>query len=296
MPALTPLTAVRSLRRAPTLAIACAATLAIGVGATTAIFTVLDGALLRPLPFADPSSLVGAWMSFPAMGFNVAPQSLATYFTFKRLSHSIEAIAVFDRSSVNVADARGEAKPSRVNATLTTASLFSILGMPMERGRPFTDAEDVPPGAPVVVISDGLWRTQFGADAGVIGRKVQVDGLEREIIGVTRRDFQYPDAVTQLWIPMALDSASAFTGAFGHQGIVRLKPGVTLAAAQREFRALLPRAAELYPNIAPGMPMAGFLAQTHATVVLHPLREDIIGNFGNVAWIAGAAGVLLLLV
>jgi len=286
----------RALRRAPAFSVAAALTLAIGIGATTAVFTVLDTILLKPLPYREPDRLAGAWISLPGMGFRAAPQSTSSYFTFRRLARTIDGIAVFDRSAVNLESSSGEVKPERVRAALASASVFSLLGPTFERGRGFTTEEDVLHGNPVAIISDGLWRRRFGGDAGVIGKTIQVDGEQRTIVGVAPPEFRYPDAQTQLWLPIALDSATPYGGGFAHAGFVRLKPGVSLDAAQRELDQLLPRVAELYPNIVPGMPTAPFLANAHARAQLHPMRDDVVGTFGNVVYIAAAAGALLLLI
>jgi predicted permease len=294
MPTLT--LAWRSLRRAPVFALAAALTLSIGIGATTAIFTVLDTVLLKPLPYRDPGRLAGVWFSLPAMGFNAAPQSASSYFTFRRFSHLVDGIAVVDRASVNLESDDAGAKPERLRSALASASVFTLLGTNFERGRGFTADEDSPRGDHVVVISDGLWRRRFGADSRVVGKTVRLDGVARTIVGVAPPDFRFPDAQTQLWVPIGLDSAATFGGAFGHQAFVRLKPGVTTDALQRELNGLLPRIGELYPEIGPGMATAGFLTSTHARIVIHAMRDDVVGAFGNVVWIAGTAGILLLLI
>jgi hypothetical protein len=276
----------RALRRAPGFAIAAALTLSIGIGATTAIFTVLNTVLLKPLPYREPDRLAAVWFALPGMGFKNAPQSLASYFTFRKLSRLIDGMAVVDRSSVNFESENGDVKPERVRAGLVSASVFTLLGTTFERGRGFTAEEDSPRGDRVVVISDGLWRRRFGADPSVIGKKTMIDGRQRTIVGVAPADFRFPDALTQLWMPSALDSATAFGGALAHQSFVRLKPGVTIDALQRELNGLLPRTAELYPDLAPGMSMQGFLQQTHASINVNPMRDDVVGSFGSVVWIA----------
>jgi predicted permease len=286
----------RALRRAPAFAIAAALTLSIGIGATTAIFTVLDTVLLEPLPYRDPAHLIGVWIALPGMGFKAAPQSASSYFTFRRLARSIEDIAVVDNAAVNLASPGGGAKPERVVATLASASLFTLLGPRFEKGRGFTADEDSPAGDHVAILSDGLWRRLFGGDPNVIGKTVDVDGRPRTIVGVLPADFRFPNAATQLWLPIALDSNAAFGGAFGHQGFARLKPGISLDVAQRELNALLPRIGERYHDIAPGMSTQAFLTNTHASVSLHSMREDVVGTFGSVVFIAGTAGILLLLI
>ncbi|HKV52600.1 MAG TPA: ADOP family duplicated permease, partial [Gemmatimonadaceae bacterium] len=288
--------ALRQLRRTPAFTASMALTLAIGIGATTAVFAVLDSVLLRPLPYRDANRLVGVWWSLPGMGFLRAPQSASTYFAIRRLSHSFDGVAVFDRTAVNVATHAGDEHAERVNAVSATASLFTLLGAPFVVGRPFTTAEDVPNATPVVVIGEGFWRRRFGADPHIVGTQVRIDGQARTIVGVARASFHFPDHVTEVWTPIALDSAAAFGGAFGHQAFARLEPGVTPDDAQRELTRLIPRMGELYPNIAPAMPLTPFLQQAHAGIVVRPMRDDIIGGFGGVAFIAAAAGALLFII
>ena len=148
----------RALRRAPAFSIAAGLTLAIGIGATTAVFTVFDTILLKPLPFRDADRLAGVWIALPGMGFKAAPQSNSSYFAFRRFARTIEGIGIFDRSAVNFESSSGGTKPERVSAALVSASVFSLLGTSFEKGRGFTPEEDTPRGDHVVVISDGLWR------------------------------------------------------------------------------------------------------------------------------------------
>lgn len=285
--------ALRQLRRTPAFTASIAATLAIGIGATTAVFAVLDSVILRPLPYPNADRLVGVWWSLPGMSFQLGPQSLGTYFAIRRLATSFEGIGVFDRTAVNVARRAGDEHAERLDAAAATASLFPLLGARFIAGRPYSAAEDVPNATPVVVISEGFWRRRFGADPNVIGKQLIVDGQARTIVGVTASSFHFPDDVTQLWTPIALDSAAAFGGAFSHQAFARLKPGVTVDQARRELTRLMPRMGELYPNIAPSMALTDFLRQVRAAVVVRPMRDDVVGGFGNVAIIAAAAGVLL---
>lgn len=284
----------RSLRRAPAFAIAAALTLSIGIGATTSIFAVLNTILLKPLPYRDPGRLAGVWFNLPGMNFPRAPQSASSYFTFRRFSRQIEGIGVMSPNSVNLEIDGGSAE--RVRSASVSASVFPLLGVPLQLGRGFTEEEDTPRGPGVAVLSDGLWRRKFGADRAVIGKQVRINGVPRTIVGVTAPTFQYPNAVTQLWTPIAFDSTSRYGGIFGYQGFVRLKPGATSESLTRELNQLLPRMAELYPDVAPGMATSGFLKDTRAVAFVNPMRNDVVGTFGNVVWIAVAAGTCLLLI
>jgi putative ABC transport system permease protein len=284
----------RALRRAPAFAIAAALTLSIGIGATTSIFAVLNTILLEPLPYRDPGRLAGIWFNLPGMNFPRAPQSASSYFTFRRFSRQIEGIGVVSPNSVNLEMDGGSAE--RVRSANVSAAVFPLLGVPLQLGRAFTADEDAPHGPAAVVLSDGLWRRKFGADRSVLGKQVRIDGVLNTVVGVAAPTFQFPNAATQLWTPIAFDSTSRYGGPFGYQTFVRLKPGATSESLARELNQLLPRIAELYPDVAPGMPTAGFLKDTHASIFVNPMRDDVVGTFANVVWIAVAAGVCLLLI
>src|SRR4051812_43778733 len=154
---------LRSLRRTPVFSAVVVLTLVIAVGATTAIFAVLNGVLLKPLPLGNPERLVGAWNDMPALSLTHAQQTQGTYFTFKKFAHTIEGIGVYQSKAVNVSDATGT-EPQRVSTAYITNSLPPVLEVPPLLGRNFTDAEDAPKGPDAVIISEGMWRSRFGGD------------------------------------------------------------------------------------------------------------------------------------
>jgi len=285
----------RSLRRSPTFTISGVVTLIIGIGASTTVFTVLNAVLFKPLPYPDPDRLAGAWFALPGMHSPQAPQNIATFFAYKRFARSIEGIAAFQPVSVNVV-VRANAPPERLRAAGVTASTFSLLGISLELGRGFTEAEDAPHGEPVAIIGDGLWRRRFGADPAIVGRRIQIDGRGSMIVGVLPPDFHFPDATIELWRPLALDPSSSFSGPFSLQSFVRLRRGVAIATAERELNDLLPRAAELIPMVTPGATTASLLAQSSARAFLRPMRDDVIGSSATMLWITATAGLLLLLI
>ncbi|HEU4786552.1 MAG TPA: ABC transporter permease, partial [Gemmatimonadaceae bacterium] len=232
--------AVRSLRRSPAFTVTAVVTLVIGIGATVAIFATVDGVLLRPLSYPAPDRLVGAWHDMPPIGMMHVNQSATTYFTYETQAHTIEGIGIYDARAANVADPNGASEPERVTTAWFTAGMFTVLGVPPVRGRVFADSEDRPGAAPVALISEGRWRSRFGSDPNVIGRSLEVDGVRREIVGVMPRSFRFPSAETELWVPLALDRANPPPTAFTYNSVARLKPGVTIADAQRDFTAVLP--------------------------------------------------------
>jgi len=286
----------RSLRRNPAFTITASLTLLVGIGAAVAIFALVNGVLLRPLPYGDPDRLVGAWHDLRGISLNKANQTSGTYFTYKKLARSIEGIAVYQESAVNVSDARGQSDPQRITSASISASLLPVAGVTPLLGRNFTESEDLPNGPLVVLISERMWRSRFAVDPGVIGRTLDVNGRSREIVGIMPASFRFPTAGTQLWLPLQLDPNAEFPGGFSYNSIARLKPGITVAAAQRDFAAVLPRMVELSPQMAPGVPTQMLMDQAKPVPVLIPLKEDVTGGIARTLWIIAAAAGLVLLV
>lgn len=298
--------ASRSLRRTPAFTLTAALTLVIGLAASIAIFAVVNGVLLRPLPYGNPDRLVGAWFDLPPINMTHAQQTQTTYYTFQRLAHTIEGIGLYQEGSVNVAEPGGKSEPQRLPVGWITSTLIPVLQVPPLLGRNITAEEDLP-NAPrvgaggrdvgaVLLISEGLWRSRFGSDPQIIGKTLDVNGRTREIVGVMPARFRFPEAGTQLWLPLGLDPNNKFPGGFNYNAIARLKPGVTAADAQRDFAAVLPRILELYPDFAPGVTTQMLLDQAKPVPVLIPLKEDVTGGIAKTLWMAAAAAFLVLLV
>jgi len=288
--------AIRSLRRAPTFGLAALGTLAIGIGALTTMFAIVDGILLRPLPYRDPERLVGAWHDMAPINLPHAPQAVQTYFTYATQTRTIDGIGLYRETAANISVNNQSFDPQRVEIAGCTASLFRVLGTEALRGRVITDDEDTPGAAPVAVISEGMWRSTFGGDREIVGKMIDVNGVSRQIVGVLPRSFQIPNSRIALWIPLSLDPANPPPTAFTYGGIARLKPGVSTAMAERDFASVLPRAAELYPRFAPGVSTQQILAQTKPRPFLTPLREDVVGTVSTTLWLTAAAAALLYLV
>lgn len=270
-------------------------TLVIGIGAAVAIFALVNGVLLKPLPYGDPDGLVVPYHNMQLVGLSKGNQTAGTYRTYKKLARSLEAIGVYQRSAVNVSDSRSGAAPQRINSADITQSVLPILQVPPLLGRNFTEAEDAPKGPNVLLISEGLWRSRFAADRGVLGRTLEINGQTWEIIGVMPKRFRFPSAETQLWLPVRMDPNEPFPGGFNYDGIARLRKGVTIADAGRDMKAVLPRIVELSPNLAPGVSTQMLLDQAKPLPFVTPLKEDVTGGISKTLWIvAAAAGVVLL--
>ena len=240
--------ALRSLRRTPGFTVAAIAALALGIGATTTIFTVVNGVLLRPLDYVEPERLANIWndlgdgaQSLPA----VSPLDFRDYQQRSRTFESFAAAAEADVANLR-GNLTGEGEPERVSLVTVTANFFPLLGVKPAAGRQFLPAEEVVNGPHVVMLSDRLWRRRYGADPSLVGRTIQVDGVAHEVVGVLPRDFrlQLPKEAFQvrdadMWAPIQFDYGQplprnlTFFTVFG-----RLAPGVTFAQAQAEMNLI----------------------------------------------------------
>src|SRR5688572_13179448 len=288
--------ALRSLRRTPVFTLTAVLTLVIGVAATVAIFTVVNRVLLRPLPYGNSERLVGAWHDMPPLNMTHAQQTLSTYFAYQRNAKSIEGIGVYQDGSVNVADPGGDGEPQRLSASWISATVIPVLQVQPTVGRNFTTAEDQPKGPDVVIISEAMWRTRFGAERTVIGRTLDVNGTSRQIVGVMPAAFRFPLATTQIWLPLALDPNTPYSEGFNYDGVARLKPGVTIEAAQNDFAAILKRLPELYPSFVPGVTTQMLMDQAKPVASLVPMRKDVTADIAGTLWMVFAAAGLVLLV
>jgi putative ABC transport system permease protein len=228
--------ALRTLRASPAFAAVAVLILALGIGANTAIFSLVSAVLLKPLPFPEPDRLVLLWENFTAAGGppRVNPAA-ATYVEWKARSRSFEDMAMFDARTFNLT---GRGEPERLMGVRTDTNLFSVLGMQPLLGRTFMPDDEGPGATPVVVISEGLWTRRFGADPRLIGRTIDLDGLQRTVIGIVPPHFRYPSKEVSLWLPAQYSPEElAERNAYNYYVLARLGPGVTLAGAQAEIDA-----------------------------------------------------------
>ncbi|HZI82264.1 MAG TPA: ABC transporter permease [Casimicrobiaceae bacterium] len=288
--------ATRSLFRAPLFTGAVVLTLTIGIGAAAAIFAVVNAVLLRPLPYEDPDRLVGAWIDMAPINLRHTQQTAGTYRTIKLFARTIEGIAAYQDGSLNVADPDGRSEPARMSVAWMTASGLPLLGVRPIIGRPFTEAEDAPKAPAVAVISEHLWRTRFAGEPNPIGRKLVIGGTLTEIVGVMPERLRFPNARIDLWLPLKLDPNDPYPGGFNYNAFARLKPGVSLEAARRDFATVLPRVVEVTPNLAPNVTMKMVLDQAKPVPTVVPMRDDVIGDAGRTLWMVAAMALLVLLV
>jgi len=286
----------RSLRRAPLFSVTVVLALTLGIGSAAAIFAIINAVLLRPLPYGHPDRLVGAWHDLPPLSLLHATQTAGTYRTYKKFATTISGIGLYNDGSVNVSDPDGRGDPERMTIAWTTVEIIPLLEVSPILGRTFSEAEDAPKGPNVALISEGLWRSRYGGARDVIGKKLLVGGRSTEIIGVMPSSFRFPSASTQLWLPQQLDPTAQYAGGFNHTGIARLKPGVTIDAAQRDLANVLPRVVDVAPMLAPGITTRLLLDQAKPVPRLVPMRDDVVGDISRTLWIVAATAGLVLLV
>ncbi|MEO8467374.1 MAG: ABC transporter permease [Gammaproteobacteria bacterium] len=226
--------ALRTLRSTPGFTAIAVAILALGIGANTAIFSLVSSTLLRPLPFPEPERLVMVWDDIRAQGgpARVEP-TLADFVDFRDGSRSFEQLAVYLVLNYNLT---GGGEPERLSGVRTTTNLFATLGLQPVLGRTFVPDDEGPSALPVAIISTTLWERRFGADPGLVGRTITLDGLQRTVIGIVPPDFRYPIADSSVWTPAAFTPEElASRGNYQYYVVGRLKPGVTPGAAQAEL-------------------------------------------------------------
>jgi putative ABC transport system permease protein len=281
--------AARRLLRAPGVTAAAVLTLALGLGAATAGFAVVRGVLLRPLPYPSPDRLVSLSHTLVVGGLLQADQSDATLLYYGRHNRTLAQLGGYQVAAAAVA-AEGGTDAERVAASRVTAGLFPALGVMPLRGRTFSEADDRPGAAPVVVIGERLWTRKYGADARLLQRMVSIDGVPHEVIGIMPATFRFPGADTEVWIPMRLDPARTESATFDYQAVARLRDGVSVGAAADDLQVLLLQ----LPTEFPGRMTRSSIEQTRMRVSVRPLHDVVAGDSGRLLWLILAAAALLL--
>lgn len=238
--------ALRGMRRNPGFTAVVVTTLALGIGASTAVFSVVEGILLRPLPFQDPDRLAVVWQNDRATGTVRENASPADYFDYVERSRTFAALGLV--SSGTVVLTRPDAEPLRLTAAAVTRNLPSVLGISMQLGRGFTPEEDVPEGPGVAILSDRLWRSTFGADPSVIGKAITIDGEPTEVVGVLEAGIDYPSKATDVWMPIRQTPAVASRQTHWVQVVGRLAGGAGVASAQAEMTSIMADLEQEYPS------------------------------------------------
>jgi len=282
---------VRRLMRSPMFTVVTLITIGIGVGANTAIFSVINGVLLKPLPYPDPERLVGVWQSAPGFGIENLNASPSDYFTFREENRSFQNIGLWNGGSRTVT---GLDAPEQVQVLTVTDGTLNALGVQPFLGRWFTAKDDSPGTPQTAILTYGYWQRRFGGNASAIGRQIRVDGDLSQIVGVMSQSFRFLDYEADLIFPFQFDRAKTNLGNFSYQALARLKPGVTLAQANADLARMIPMVNAKFP------PPPGFSAKLFESARISPnvraLKQDVIGDLGRVLWVLmGSIGAVLLI-
>jgi predicted permease len=268
-------------------------TLALGIGANTAIFSVVNGVLIKPLPYPDAQALVGVWHVAPGVAgirgdLNFSP---AMYFTYREENRTFREVGLWSNGGASVT---GLAEPEQVQALFVTYGTLSALGVQPAVGRWFSQADDTPGTPETVMLAYGHWQRRFAGSASVVGRTLTVDSRPRTVIGVMPRDFRFLNSNADLILPQRFDRNKVFLGNFSYQGIARLKPGVTLQQANADVARMLGIWLKAWPA-PPGFSRALF-ENARLGPKLQPLKQEVVGDIGGMLWVlTGTIGLVLLI-
>jgi predicted permease len=296
---------LRMLRKNPGFTFVAVLTLALGIGANTAVFSVVNSVLVRPLRYPDPEQLVVLHQDAPgAPGLANATGGLALspsmYFTYAEQNRTFQALGVWTPGTANVT---GLAEPEQVRTVSISDGLLQALGVPPAAGRWLLAADQVPQApeslsfsgrSSTVMLSYGYWQRHFGGDPSVIGRSLTVDSLPRQIVGVMPRGFRVVKTEPDLILPLAFDRGRLILAGFGFNGIGRLKPGVSIAQANADLARLLPIWMDTWSN---GSNSDGrWYENWRIRPTIRPLKQQVVGNAGAVLWVVMGTVALVMFI
>ena len=283
---------LRRLSRAPMFTAITLLTLAIGVGANTAIFSVVDAVLLKPLPYPHAEQLIGVWHKAPGINLPDLNMSPSFYFIDREQNTTLQDIGMYDGDSFTVT---GTGEPEHVRGLDVTDGTLPLLGVTPALGRLFSRFDDTAAAPATVILSYAYWQKKFGGATSVIGAPIVLDGKSRTIIGVLPRSFQFLDFHDAAIVaPFQMDRSKVKLGNFSQRAIARLKPGVTMQQAGTDMARLIPIAIRSFPP-PDGFSVALF-EKAHFAPNLRPLKKDVIGDVGDVLWVLMGSIAMVLLV
>ena len=284
---------LRRLRLSPLFTTITLITLAAGIGANTLVFSVIEGVLLKPLPYPEPNRLVGVWHTAPGIQIKDLNMAPSHYFVYREQGKSFQDVAMYQGDSYSVT---GTNEPEQVDGLDVTETLLPLLGVAPVAGR-LLSAEDAQPNAPkAVMIGYGYWMSKFGGDRSVVGRTIIADSASRVIVGVLPRSFHFLDYRDPAIVaPYQFDRSKLKLGDYSFNGLARLKPGVTLEQANADVARMLPIVMNAFP--APEGFSIKLFENAHIGPNIRPLKQDVVGDIGNVLWVVmGSIGLVMLIV
>jgi predicted permease len=279
--------ALRSLRRQPGFTLITVLTLALGIGANTAVFSVVNGVVLRPLGYPEPERLMYVTSQFPGLGFNQFWISLPEFLEYRDRNQAFETVGAYSVGAVNL----NANPPSRPVSAVVTAELFPALGVKPLTGRWFTIEDSVPNAEPVTILSWELWQREFGGKPDMLNQTLMLNGVSNRVVGIMPRGFDVHDQRVEIWQPLTITPANLPNQRGGHflYLVGRLKPGVSLGAARADLDLRLKE----WASITPGMHVP--TVDTHR-LRIDPLKEDVIGSVRTALIVLQAAVAFVLLI
>jgi len=279
---------VKTMIRKPFFTALAGITLAVGIGANTAIFSVVDGVLLNPLPFPESSRLLSVNHVAPGLNLPLVPHSEGMYLFYKERFRSLSSFTVFSDHTINLIS---DGEPQRLRAAMVTQPFFDVMGVQPMLGRGLAEGEDHLGAEPVVILGYGLWQQTFGGDQSIVGRLVEMDGVMRQVIGVMPDGFDFPQEAT-VWTPIEIDMADPPRGSLGLIGVGRLAGGATIESAQAEMRDILYQYADAFPTeLSPEI-----IEQAGLAPDVKLLKELYVEDVRQALWILlGTVGFVLLI-
>jgi predicted permease len=288
--------AFRGLRHNPMFTVTALLTLAIGIGANTAVFSVVNSVLLKPLPYPKVEELVAVWHTAPgAAGLSTVSGDLrlssSMFFTYAKENRTFQSIGLWAPGATTVT---GLAEPEQVRTVFITDGLLQALNVQPALGRWLSEADQRPGGPENVMLGYGYWQRRFGGDRSAIGRTILVESRARQIVGVMPEGFRIVTADPELIVPLRFDRSRAILPGFGYQCVARLKPGVTIAQASADIARMVPIWMTSWPA-APGI-NPRIYESWKIGPALRLLKQDVVGNVGNVLWVLmGTIGIVMLI-
>ena len=284
--------AARRLRRVPIFAGAVVLVLALGVGTTTAMFSLVNGILLAPLPFPEPDRLVRLTHTASGAGRATVDLSDAIVMLYQSEARAFDGVAAWRFDDGDLGPSEADQRAVRVRGARVTASFFDVLGVPPARGRTFAPGDDRPGAPRVVVLSHRIWQERLHGDPGALGRQIDVNAVPRTIIGIMPPRFAYPARQVELWLPLALDPARTRPATLNLIGIGRLKRGVSSEAARADLARVLTNPGEYLK----GDGSAATGQETRIAPHVQSLRDSIVGPPSRLLWFVFGSVLLVLLV
>jgi predicted permease len=287
---------LRALRHNAMFAAVALLTIAIGIGANTAVFSVVNSVLLKPLNYPNAEQLVSLHQIAPGApgladfesGLHLSP---SMYFTYAEQNRAFQSVGVWDTGTASVT---GLAEPEQVRTVEVSDGVLQALGVPPAVGRWLSEADQVPRGPQRVMLSYGYWQRRFAGDRSVVGRNIIVDARPREVVGVMPKGFRVVDTDFDVIVPLAFDRGKLILAGFGFEGLARAKPGVTIAEANADLTRMLSIWMDSWTN-GPGT-NPHFYETWKITPMIRPLKREVIGNVSDVLWVVmGTIGLVMLI-